>query len=103
MTRIAIATATDAGYLPAACCQLKSAWEHVADRAAVRLFLVVCDVGAEDAAEADMPEDDPPMRITANIWTKSAQAWVRFGAITTEGQPRDYAPFAEAYRAQGRF
>lgn len=38
-----------------------------------------------------------------DIWTKSAQPWVRFGAITTEGQPRDYAPFAEAYRAQGRF
>ncbi len=52
MTRIAIATATDAGYLPAACCQLKSAWEHVADRAVARLYLVVCDVGAEDAAEA---------------------------------------------------
>lgn len=38
-----------------------------------------------------------------DIWTKSAQAWVRFGPITTEGQPKDYAPFAEAYRAQGRF
>jgi hypothetical protein len=38
-----------------------------------------------------------------DIWTKSAQRWVRFGAITSEGQPGDYAPFIEAWRAQGRF
>lgn len=38
-----------------------------------------------------------------DIWTKSAQGWIRFGAITSEGQPKDYGPFAEAYRAQGRF
>lgn len=38
-----------------------------------------------------------------DIWTKSAQKWVRFGALTAEGQPRDYGPFIERYRAQGRF
>jgi hypothetical protein len=38
-----------------------------------------------------------------DIWTKSAQGWVTFGALTAEGQPKDYAPFAAAYRAQRRF
>jgi hypothetical protein len=38
-----------------------------------------------------------------DIWTKSAQSWVRFGALSAEGQPTDYAPFVERYRAQGRF
>ncbi len=38
-----------------------------------------------------------------DIWTKSAQGWVKFGDLTTEGQPTDYGPFVERYRAQGRF
>ncbi len=38
-----------------------------------------------------------------DIWTKSAQGWVAFRGLTAEGQPADYAPFAAAYRAQGRF
>lgn len=38
-----------------------------------------------------------------DIWTKSAQPWVKFGEITDRGQPTDYAPFVERYRAQGRF
>lgn len=38
-----------------------------------------------------------------DIWTKSAMKWVQFRALSTEGQPKDYAPFAEAYRRQGRF
>jgi hypothetical protein len=38
-----------------------------------------------------------------DIWTKSAQPWVKFGALTAPGQPEDYAPFLAAYRAQGRF
>jgi len=39
-----------------------------------------------------------------DIWTRSAQPWVRFvGDLSTEGQPKDYAPFMERYRAQGRF
>lgn len=38
-----------------------------------------------------------------DIWTKSAQKWVTFGALTSERQPSDYSPFLEAYRAQARF
>lgn len=38
-----------------------------------------------------------------DIWTKSAQPWVSFRALTAEGQPSDYGPFVAAYRAQGRF
>jgi hypothetical protein len=38
-----------------------------------------------------------------DIWTKSAQRWVSFRKLTAEEQPKDYAPFIEAYRAQGRF
>jgi lipopolysaccharide biosynthesis glycosyltransferase len=52
MARIAITTASDRGYLPAACCQLKSVWDNVADRDAVQLILVLCDVSPEDVAEA---------------------------------------------------
>ncbi|MFN3960549.1 MAG: GFA family protein [Parvularculaceae bacterium] len=38
-----------------------------------------------------------------DIWTKSAQGWVTFRGLTAEGQPKDYGPFIESYRAQGRF
>lgn len=38
-----------------------------------------------------------------DIWTKSAMPTMTFGAITAEGQPKDYGPFLEAYRKQGRF
>lgn len=38
-----------------------------------------------------------------DIWTKSAQGWVSFRGLTAEGQPKDYGPFIEAFRAQGRF
>lgn len=38
-----------------------------------------------------------------DIWMKSAQKWVRPLALQTEGQPKDYGPFIEAYRAQERF
>lgn len=38
-----------------------------------------------------------------DIWTKSAQGWVTFRGLTAEGQPNDYGPFAEAFRAQQRF
>jgi hypothetical protein len=38
-----------------------------------------------------------------DIWTKSAQSWVPFRGLTAEGQPKDYGPFIEAFRAQGRF
>ncbi len=49
--RIAITTATDAGYLPAACCQISSVWEQKGD-ADVELFLVVCDVAAAEIEAA---------------------------------------------------
>jgi hypothetical protein len=40
-----------------------------------------------------------------DIWTKSAQPWVRFveGGISAERQPDDYAPFMAKFRAQNRF
>lgn len=38
-----------------------------------------------------------------DIWTKSAQKWLSFSRLTADRQPTDYAPFIEAYRAQGRF
>lgn len=49
---IAITTATDRGYLPAACCQLKSVADFLGGRGDVRLFLATCDLGAEDLAAA---------------------------------------------------
>lgn len=41
--KIAITTATDSGYLPAACCQLKSVSDNL-EPGAADLFLVCCDV-----------------------------------------------------------
>jgi hypothetical protein len=40
-----------------------------------------------------------------DIWTASAQPWVLFveGGLRAEKQPTDYAPWAEKFRAQGRF
>jgi hypothetical protein len=40
-----------------------------------------------------------------DIWTTSAQPWVRFleGGGRTDRQPADYAPFVARFRAQGRF
>lgn len=38
-----------------------------------------------------------------DIWMKSAQKWVKPLPLQTEGQPQDYTPFIEAYRAQARF
>jgi hypothetical protein len=38
-----------------------------------------------------------------DIWTKSAQGWLSFSRLRTEGQPKDYAPFIEAFRTQARF
>jgi hypothetical protein len=38
-----------------------------------------------------------------DIWTKSAQAWVRFGGLTDPGQPKDYGPYVAAFVAQNRF
>jgi hypothetical protein len=40
-----------------------------------------------------------------DIWTSSAQPWVRFveGGLRAEKQPADYAPFIARFRAQNRF
>lgn len=38
-----------------------------------------------------------------DIWTKSAQGWAPSRRLSDKGQPKDYGPFVEAYRAQGRF
>jgi hypothetical protein len=40
-----------------------------------------------------------------DIWTGSAQPWVRFveGGLRSEKQPTDYAPWAAKFAAQGRF
>lgn len=38
-----------------------------------------------------------------DIWTKSAQRWLTFKGLTAEGQPKDYGPFIERFRAQDRF
>jgi hypothetical protein len=40
-----------------------------------------------------------------DIWTSSAQRWVRFveGGLQTPRQPADYALFVAKFRAQGRF
>lgn len=51
--KIAIVAASDAGYLPAACCQLVSSARHLEDAGVVELFLVCCDVSDEDYAEAE--------------------------------------------------
>jgi lipopolysaccharide biosynthesis glycosyltransferase len=51
--RIAITTATDAGYLPAACCQLKSVFDYL-EIGAAEAFLIVCDVAPEQHANAEM-------------------------------------------------
>jgi len=50
--KIAITTATDSGYLPAACCQLKSVADHLPDGYDVSLNLVCCDVSEGDIAAA---------------------------------------------------
>lgn len=52
MKRIAITTASDRGYLPAACCQLKSTWDHLSVGTCATLHLVLCDVSEADVAEA---------------------------------------------------
>lgn len=50
--KIAITTATDSGYLPAACCQLKSVADHLPEGYDVDLNLVCCDVSETDIAAA---------------------------------------------------
>lgn len=47
-----IVTSTDRGFLPAACCQLYSAYQNLPSKQDASLFLVCCDVEEEDLAEA---------------------------------------------------
>lgn len=50
--KISIVTTTDAGYLPAACCQLKTSWDNIQIKDNVEIYLVVCDVSKADVEEA---------------------------------------------------
>lgn len=52
MTKIVITTASDTGYLPAACCQLKSVCDHLPEGYDISLSLVACDVSDDDVAAA---------------------------------------------------
>lgn len=48
--------------------------------------------------------DDPSwVKPAGDIWTRSAQPWVRFveGGVQTEMQPTDYAPFIAGFQALG--
>ena len=47
-----IVTSTDRGFLPAACCQLYSAYTHLKDKHDAGLYLVCCDVDDTDLAQA---------------------------------------------------
>jgi hypothetical protein len=40
-----------------------------------------------------------------DIWTRSAQPWIKFrpDALTCKVQPTDYSAYIERFRAQGRF
>ena len=50
-------------------------------------------------------DDRSWLQPVGDIWTRSAQPWVRFveGGLRAEQQPTDYAPFIAAFRAQGKF
>lgn len=50
-------------------------------------------------------DDTSWVRPSGHIWVKSAQPWVKFAPddILCDGQPTDYAPFVEKFRAQGLF
>ena len=50
-------------------------------------------------------DDSSWVEPVGDIWTRSAQPWVRFSGerIQTEQQPTDYAPFVAAFQAQARF
>ena len=78
-------------------------------------FGLFCDACGSRIANGQVPsmgflslrtgtfDDTSWIEPVGDIWTKSAQHWVRFGALTAEGQPKDYGPFVEAYRRQDRF
>jgi lipopolysaccharide biosynthesis glycosyltransferase len=51
--KTAIVVCSDAGFLPAACCQLLSTARHLPSHDTARLFLVCCDVEDVDLVEAE--------------------------------------------------
>src|SRR5437667_6219207 len=51
--KIVISGSCDAAYLPAACCQMKSVWDHLGERDQLRLCLVVCDISGDDLKQAE--------------------------------------------------
>ncbi|MCB2114339.1 MAG: GFA family protein [Parvularculaceae bacterium] len=59
--------------------------------------------GAIAAIRAGTLDDTGWLEPVGDIWTKSAQKWLRFDKLVADGQPRDFAPFIEAFKAQGRF
>jgi len=48
-------------------------------------------------------DDTSWVRPVGDIWTRSAQPWLRFveGGLRAEKQPTDYEPFKAAFAAQG--
>lgn len=50
-------------------------------------------------------DDTSWVQPVGDTYTRSAQPWVHFveGGLRAETLPADYAPFAAAFRAQGRF
>lgn len=88
--------------------------EWKADSGAVRYGLFCGDCGSRIAngavpsggflsLRAGTFDDTKWVEPVGDIWTKSAQGWIAFKGLSAEGQPKDYAPFAAAFRAQGRF
>ena len=61
--KFAIATIADEKYLPAACCQLKSSWDHLRSKEQVRFHLVICDVSSENRDEAERFFSDRGMSV----------------------------------------
>jgi hypothetical protein len=50
-------------------------------------------------------DDTSWVQPVGDTYTRSAQPWIRFveGGLRAETTPESYAPFIEAFRAQGRF
>lgn len=50
-------------------------------------------------------DDTSWVQPVGDTYTRSAQPWMRFveGGLRAETTPESYAPYIEAYRAQGRF
>ena len=66
-TRTAIVATSDAGYLPAACCQLASSARHLPAPDAAELHLVLCDVSEADLATAKRFFADREIDVTIHV------------------------------------